>query len=55
MEEGACEIVLEGADQGTPTIEPKPPGPISYALFSYLVQVIPRRTGGNGPVKGKRC
>src|SRR5258707_12755005 len=31
MEEGACEIVLEGADQGTPTIEPKPPGPISYA------------------------
>ncbi len=31
MEEDACEIVLEGADQGTPNIEPKPPGPISYA------------------------
>src|SRR6201988_3137892 len=31
MEEDACEIVLEGADQGKPNIEPKPPGPISYA------------------------
>ena len=31
MEEDASEIVLEGADQGTPNIEPKPPGPISYA------------------------
>ena len=25
MEEDACEIVLEGADQGTPDIKPKPP------------------------------
>jgi DMSO/TMAO reductase YedYZ molybdopterin-dependent catalytic subunit len=31
MGEDACEIVLEGADQGTPNIEPKPPGQISYA------------------------
>lgn len=31
LEEDACEIVLEGADQGTPDVEPKPPGPISYA------------------------
>src|ERR1700731_4344624 len=29
--EDACEIVLEGADRGTPTEEPLPPGPISYA------------------------
>src|SRR6266478_203154 len=27
----ACEVVLEGADSGTPTEEPIPPGPISYA------------------------
>jgi DMSO/TMAO reductase YedYZ molybdopterin-dependent catalytic subunit len=27
----ACEIVLEGADRGTPKEEPLPPGPISYA------------------------
>jgi DMSO/TMAO reductase YedYZ molybdopterin-dependent catalytic subunit len=31
LEDGACEIVLEGADQGIPAEEPKPPGPISYA------------------------
>src|SRR5438128_12182517 len=31
FEEGACEVVLEGADRGTPTEEPIPPGPISYA------------------------
>ncbi len=31
LEEDACEIVLEGADQGTPKEEPVPPGPISYA------------------------
>src|SRR5947199_5003661 len=29
LEEGACEIVLEGADRGTPTEPPLPPGPIS--------------------------
>src|SRR5712672_1976591 len=28
--EDACEIVLEGADRGTPKEEPVPPGPISY-------------------------
>src|SRR5712675_163222 len=31
LEEDACEIVLEGADQGTPDIKPIPPGLISYA------------------------
>jgi len=31
LEEDACEIVLEGADRGTPTEKPIPPGPISYA------------------------
>src|SRR5229473_8303901 len=31
LEEEACEIVLEGADQGTPKEEPVPPGPVSYA------------------------
>jgi DMSO/TMAO reductase YedYZ molybdopterin-dependent catalytic subunit len=31
LEEDACEIVLEGADRGTPKEEPLPPGPISYA------------------------
>src|SRR6266852_5831061 len=31
VEDDACEVVLEGADRGTPTEEPIPPGPISYA------------------------
>jgi DMSO/TMAO reductase YedYZ molybdopterin-dependent catalytic subunit len=31
LEEDACEIVLEGADRGTPKEEPVPPEPISYA------------------------
>jgi DMSO/TMAO reductase YedYZ molybdopterin-dependent catalytic subunit len=31
LEDDACEIVLEGADRGTPTEQPIPPGPISYA------------------------
>jgi DMSO/TMAO reductase YedYZ molybdopterin-dependent catalytic subunit len=31
LEEDACEIVLEGADQGTPKERPVPPGTISYA------------------------
>jgi len=31
LEEDACEIVLEGADRGTPTEKPVPPQPISYA------------------------
>src|SRR5437588_3607532 len=31
VREDACEIVLEGADRGTPKEEPIPPGPISYA------------------------
>ena len=31
LAEDACEIVLEGADRGTPKEEPAPPDPISYA------------------------
>jgi DMSO/TMAO reductase YedYZ molybdopterin-dependent catalytic subunit len=31
MEEDACEVVLEGADRGTPKEPPIPPAPISYA------------------------
>jgi DMSO/TMAO reductase YedYZ molybdopterin-dependent catalytic subunit len=30
LEDEACEIVLEGADRGTPKEEPVPPDPISY-------------------------
>jgi DMSO/TMAO reductase YedYZ molybdopterin-dependent catalytic subunit len=31
LEDDAREVVLEGADRGTPTEEPIPPSPISYA------------------------
>jgi len=31
MEDGACEIVLEGADRGTATEKPVPPGPLAFA------------------------
>jgi DMSO/TMAO reductase YedYZ molybdopterin-dependent catalytic subunit len=31
LEDDACEIVLEGADRGTPKEEPVPPRPVSYA------------------------
>ena len=31
LEEDVCELVLEGADRGTPKEEPVPPGAISYA------------------------
>jgi DMSO/TMAO reductase YedYZ molybdopterin-dependent catalytic subunit len=31
VDEDACEIVLEGADRGTPAEEPVPPDPIAYA------------------------
>jgi DMSO/TMAO reductase YedYZ molybdopterin-dependent catalytic subunit len=31
LEEDACEIVLQGADEGTPKEKPIPPGSISYA------------------------
>jgi DMSO/TMAO reductase YedYZ molybdopterin-dependent catalytic subunit len=49
VEEDACEIVLEGADQGTPDIKPKPPLPISYARslprwkFNWLTPKKPGR------------
>src|SRR5260370_15230141 len=42
MEEDACEIVLEGADQGTPNIKPIPPGPISYAVIFFKEKAIQR-------------
>src|SRR6202007_1461629 len=31
LADDACEIVLEGADRGTPKEEPMPPMPLSYA------------------------
>jgi DMSO/TMAO reductase YedYZ molybdopterin-dependent catalytic subunit len=31
LDEGACEVVLEGADRGIPSEKPIPPGPICYA------------------------
>jgi DMSO/TMAO reductase YedYZ molybdopterin-dependent catalytic subunit len=31
LEDSVCEILLEGADRGTPVEPPVPPGPISYA------------------------
>jgi DMSO/TMAO reductase YedYZ molybdopterin-dependent catalytic subunit len=31
LEDDACEIVLEGANRGTPKEEPVPPRPVSYA------------------------
>jgi Oxidoreductase molybdopterin binding domain/Mo-co oxidoreductase dimerisation domain len=31
LADDVCELVLEGADRGVPDVEPKPPGPISYA------------------------
>src|SRR6266849_4744013 len=42
LEEDACEIVLEGADRGTPTEAPVPPGPISYAVFCSKNKTIQR-------------
>jgi DMSO/TMAO reductase YedYZ molybdopterin-dependent catalytic subunit len=31
LAEDACEVVLEGADRGTPSEKPIPPGPVAYA------------------------
>src|SRR5437870_1808 len=42
LEEDACEVVLEGADRGTPTEAPVPPGPISYAGFCLKEKTIQR-------------
>jgi DMSO/TMAO reductase YedYZ molybdopterin-dependent catalytic subunit len=36
----ACEIVLEGADRGTPKEEPLPPGPISYVWSLPLAKAM---------------
>jgi len=40
LAEDACEIVLEGADRGTPKEEPLPPGPISYAWSLHRAKAI---------------
>jgi DMSO/TMAO reductase YedYZ molybdopterin-dependent catalytic subunit len=40
LAEDACEIVLEGADRGTPKEEPLPPGPISYVWSVPVVKAM---------------
>jgi DMSO/TMAO reductase YedYZ molybdopterin-dependent catalytic subunit len=40
LAEDACEIVLEGADRGIPTEEPRPPGPISYVWSLPLAKAL---------------
>src|SRR5438105_2399950 len=40
LQNDACEIVLEGADRGTPKEEPVPPEPISYAVFRLQKKTI---------------
>src|SRR5919197_249832 len=42
LEEDACEIVLEGADRGTPAEPPIPPEPISYARSLPRAKAIQR-------------
>ncbi|HEY0793715.1 MAG TPA: sulfite oxidase [Chthoniobacterales bacterium] len=40
LAEGACEVVLEGADQGMPKEKPIPPGPIAYARSLPLAKAM---------------
>ena len=40
LADDACEIVLEGADRGTPKEEPVPPEPISYAWSVPRAKVV---------------
>jgi DMSO/TMAO reductase YedYZ molybdopterin-dependent catalytic subunit len=40
LEAEACEVILEGADRGTPKEEPIPPGPVSYARSLPLVKAL---------------
>jgi DMSO/TMAO reductase YedYZ molybdopterin-dependent catalytic subunit len=42
MQEDACEIVLEGADRGTPKETPVPPGQIAYARSLPRAKAIQR-------------
>src|SRR5437879_7594362 len=42
MEDDACEVVLEGADHGTPKEPPVPPGPIAYARSLPRAKAIQR-------------
>ena len=44
LEEDACEIVLEGADRGTPKEEPIPPDPITYARSLSRDKAIQRKS-----------
>src|ERR1700726_2301647 len=52
MEEDACEIVLEGADQGRPTEAPVPPGSISYARSLPRDKAIQREVLIAYPING---
>jgi DMSO/TMAO reductase YedYZ molybdopterin-dependent catalytic subunit len=40
LEDGACEVVLEGVDQGMPIEDPRPPGPVSYARSLSLEKAV---------------
>ena len=40
LEAEACEVVLEGADRGTPKEEPIPPGPVAYARSLPRVKAL---------------
>jgi DMSO/TMAO reductase YedYZ molybdopterin-dependent catalytic subunit len=42
LEEEACEIVLEGADRGTPSEQPMPPGTISYSRSLPRAKAVQR-------------
>jgi DMSO/TMAO reductase YedYZ molybdopterin-dependent catalytic subunit len=42
LEEDACEIVLEGADRGTPAEPPVPPGSIAYARSLPRAKAVQR-------------
>src|SRR5438067_536982 len=42
LEEAACEIVLEGADRGTPNEQPIPPGTISYSRSLPRAKAVQR-------------
>jgi len=42
LEADACEVVLEGADRGTPSKPPIPPGPICYARSVSRQKALPK-------------
>src|SRR5258706_14314111 len=53
LEEDACEIVLEGADRGTPKEEPVPPEPISYAWSLPRAKAIQPEVLGASQLNGR--